>query len=330
MNNSQNFPGRVQRSKMIREVINNQAHGDKIVLCGREIGLIDGTEEPSAFVLQDESDRLEILTENLPKVGTIIEVELKKLTGDKYGVAGEIKLLADCEDFYISLKESPNYKRILIDQELKWAMLKRSKLIAFIRSYFVSKGFIDVETPALVRLPGMEPYLDVFKTRFEAELSSEQKLSEDMYLITSPEYAMKKLLVGGMEKVFQITKSFRNKETFSERHNPEFTILEWYRAYASYLEIMDDTEDLVKQMWLEFGPRNHQGEPEMLQVKGGETDLVGTWKRLKVLDAFQEYAGIDEATFFDLDKFKTEVAKRGYAISDNATFDDCFFTIFLN
>ena len=330
MNNSKNFPGRVQRSKMVREVIHNEAHGDKVVLCGRVIGLIDGTEEPKAFILQDESGRMEILAEDLPKVGTIIEVELKKLTGDKYGLASEIKLLADCEDFYISLKESPNYKRMIVDRDLKWTLLKRSKLIAFIRSYFVGKSFIDVETPSLVRLPGMEPYLDVFKTHFEAELSSEQKLSEDMYLITSPEYAMKKLLVGGMEKVFQITKSFRNKETFSERHNPEFTILEWYRAYASYLEIMDDTEDLVKQMWLEFGPRNSQGEPQMLKVKNGETDLVGTWKKLKVLDAFQEYAGISEDTFFDLEKFRAEVSMRGYSISPSANFDDCFFTIFLN
>lgn len=330
MNNSKKFPGRVQRSKMIRELLHNEAHGDKIVLCGRVVGLIDGTEEPRAFILQDDSGRMEILTDDLPKVGTIIEVEVEKVTGDRYGAVGLVTVLADCEDFYISLKESPNYQRIIIDQELKDLLLKRSELIAFIRAYFVDKGFIDVETPCLVRLPGMEPYLDVFKTRFEAELSSEQRLSEDMYLITSPEYAMKKLLVGGLEKVFQVTKSFRNKETFSERHNPEFTILEWYRAYASYLDIMDDTENLVKQMWLKFGPRDNQGELESLRVKEGETDLMATWRRLKVLDAFKEYAGIDEEIFFDLAKFKTEVVKRGYAVSANAVFDDCFFTIFLN
>jgi lysyl-tRNA synthetase class 2 len=243
---------------------------------------------------------------------------------------GEVVVLADCEDFYISLKSSPNYQRMLIDQNLQENLVKRGAVMAGMREYFVGRGFTEVDTPCLVRLPGMEPYLDVFKTHFEADFSAEQKLSEEMYLITSPEYQMKKLLVGGMEKIFQITKSFRNKETFSERHNPEFTILEWYRAYASYLEIMDDTEGLVKFLWEKFGGRDIDGELEILKMADQEVDLMAKWRRLTVLDAFKEFAGIDENTFFDVNLFRIEVKKRGYTISDQAVFEECFFVIFMN
>ena len=335
----QKYTGRVNRDTEIVALVENSCKTTNPVVAGRVIGLIDGEGAlpgdnaggvERGFVLQDATGRLVIAAEVLPEVGAIVEVMVGRSADGSYIIVGEAVVLADCEDFYISLKSSPNYQRMLIDQNLRDNLVKRGAVMGAMREYFVGRGFTEVDTPCLVRLPGMEPYLDVFKTHFEADFSAEQKLSEEMYLITSPEYQMKKLLVGGLEKIFQITKSFRNKETFSERHNPEFTILEWYRAYASYLEIMEDTEGLVKFLWEKFGGRDVDGQLGILKVAGQEVVLMSKWRRLTVLDAFKEFAGIDEKTFFDLNLFRAEVKKRGYTISDEALFEECFFVIFMN
>lgn len=336
MGNEQKFPGRTRRNILVNDLLyGNLGSTSSPVVAGRVIGLIDGEGRlpddekgvDQGYILQDASGKMEIACDGpLPKPGAILEVTLQK--SENFWKQSESLVLAECEDFYISPKESPNYQKIIIDDRLRANLELRSRVIAIIRDFFVKKGFLEVDTPCLVRLPGMEPYLDVFKTRFEADFSADQKISEDMYLITSPEYAMKKLLVGGMEKIFQITRSFRNKETFSERHNPEFTILEWYRSYASYLEIMDDTEQLIKYVWEAFAERDHQGD---FYNPRWEADYMRKpWKRMRVIEAFREFAEIDAETFHDLEFFRKEVKGRGYVISDQATFDDCFFTIFLN
>jgi lysyl-tRNA synthetase class 2 len=282
-------------------------------------------------MLQDWSGQIFIRSETLPQPGAILEVRIQKDSQDEFTQQEEMAVLAECEDFYISPLASPNYKKLLLDEKLRYNLVKRAEIMAAIREYFVNLGFVETDTPTLVKLPGMEPYLDVFKTRFLADFSADQKVDQEMYLITSPEYAMKKLLVGGMEKIFQITRSYRNKETFSSRHNPEFTIMEWYRAYASYLEIMDDTEGLVKFLWSRFAGKDADGQPARLSAGDGrEVDIMSPWKRLRVIDAFQEMAGISEQVFFDHDRFREEVQKRGYAVSNQANFDDLFYTIFLN
>ncbi len=338
MNETYPYPARVRRNLMIGDLKQGNNIPENPILCGRVIGLIDGEgriddmnfSSDKAFILQDQSGKMEIVTKNLPKVGTILEVEIKQGANEQWEEVGESKVLADCEDFYISLQESPNYQKMIIDPKLADKLKYKSAVNAAIREFFLAKGFLETETPCLVKLPGMEPYLDVFKTKFRADFTADQKIDEEMYLITSPEYAMKKLLVGGLEKIFQITRSFRNKETFSESHNPEFTILEWYRAYASYLEIMQDTEELVKFLWNRFAPTDHRGKPDVLDWKGQTVDLLADWKRLRVIDAFQEYANIDEETFGDLEKFRLRLRERGYQIGIDAGFDDCFFTVFLN
>jgi len=338
MTDTNRYPGRLRRTHKVAELAKLSPGGEVAVLCGRVIGLIDGeamiggkeVAAEKAFVLQDDSGRLNIACAELPKVGMIIEVSVINDGRGRFLVQGEIQILADCEDFYISPQASPNYKKMAIDESFRSTLLKRSRVVAAIREFFAARGFADVETPCLVRLPGMEPYLDVFKTRFEADFSADQKLNEDMYLITSPEYAMKKLLVGGLEKIFQITRSFRNKETFSERHNPEFTILEWYRAYASYLEIMTDTEELVKFVWEKIGEKSEGKLINKMKWGNVEIDIGAPWKRLRVLEAFRLMAEIDEETFFNLDKFRQVVRSRGYVLTEGASFDDCFYSIFLN
>ncbi len=327
------FPDRINRTHFISEILfQNFESEQKIVICGRVIGIIDGEgfvngksiEDKKGYFLQDDSGRVLIESEDLPKVGVILEVKIGKIVGGFNETSR--KVLVDCEDFYISLKESANYQKIIIDQNLKDNLIKRTKIIEIIRKFFKEEGFIETDTPSLVKLPGMEPYLDVFKTKFEANFAADMKVSEDMYLITSPEYAMKKLLVGGFEKIFQITKSFRNKETFSDRHNPEFTILEWYRAFASYFEMMSDIENLIKYLWKELNGE----ENKFLYWNEMKIDMTSPWEKTKVVDAFNKYANIDEATFNNIDRFREVVKNKGYNVDENCSFDDLFFMVFMN
>ncbi len=213
----------------------------------------------------------------------------------------------------------PHYQRLKNDVAFRNIFEKRARAMSAIRQFFTNDGFLEVETPILVNLPGMEPYLDVFKTRYVGEHGRD---AQDMYLITSPEYAMKKLLVGGMEKIFQLTRSFRNKETGGALHNPEFTILEWYRAHADYTDIMRDTEQLMRYVCREL-----HGGRESFMYQGVKVDLSSGFERLTVREAFEKHAGVSREIFENSEKLIAEACKRGYAAE---TYDDAFFLIFLN
>jgi lysyl-tRNA synthetase class 2 len=115
---------------------------------------------------------------------------------------------------------------------------QRASLVAVVRAFFEDRGFLEVETPVLVPSPG----LDVHLAAFEVPTTAGSR-----FLSTSPEYQMKRLLAEGYAKIFQITKAFRRDEV-GERHNPEFTMLEWYRAHASVEDVMLDTEALVARV----------------------------------------------------------------------------------
>jgi len=150
-----------------------------------------------------------------------------------------------------------------------------------IRSFFRARGYVEVETPIVVRSPGMEPNLMPFETSVVEPDGTRHAAG----LITSPEYSMKKLLGLGMEKIFTLTKVFRNDEEFkatsvASSHNPEFTMLEWYRQGADYVACMDETEDLVNAVLSVFPP-----------AKGGLRG--GTrFRRVRVRDLFAD-AGVD-------------------------------------
>ncbi len=131
------------------------------------------------------------------------------------------------------------------------AMRARDAMLRLLRSYFQAQDFLEVETPNLVFAPGMDVYLESFATRFTG---MGQHSARDLYLHTSPEFAMKRLLCAGMERIFQICKVYRNAE-WTPAHNPEFTMAEWYRAWAGYESVMDDVEVLVRTILLQLGPQ---------------------------------------------------------------------------
>ncbi len=323
------YPSRTRRNHSVLEAIKTFEQDGLLKNCwiaGRIVGVLD-----DGFVLQDESGRMDIIGDQL-NVGNIVEVDVKVETRFVKGresatvyLAKKVQVLVEClSDFYIR-REDPNYVKMVIDLRLKDFLNERAKIVKGIRDFFWSKDFLEVETPSLVKLPGMEPYLDVFKTQFTGiPFEGEPAKSEQMFLITSPEYAMKKLLVAGHEKIFQITKSFRNKEHQSTLHNPEFTILEWYRAFASYEEIMKDTEELVSSLAKNLRDDHH------VTFAGHRVDVGAPWDRVKVKDLFKQYAHIEYEDFEDIEKFRKALKQQGYKVTAKTPYEDLFFMVFLN
>lgn len=205
------------------------------------------------------------------------------------------------------------------DPALRDHYAKRSIIIKAIRDFFWEKSFLEVETPQLVPLPSMEPYLEVFET----QLIDDARETYRGFLTSSPEFAMKKLLASGYDKLFQVCKSYRNMEGWSSRHNPEFTILEWYRTHADYQVIMQDCEELFRFIAQRLGS-------EKIRFRGKEFDLSLPWERLSIAEAFEKYAGLDTETILDHEKLLVAAKEKGYTIDENTTWDDAFNQILLN
>jgi lysyl-tRNA synthetase class 2 len=199
---------------------------------------------------------------------------------------------------------------------------KRAALTCAVRAFFSSQGFVEVETPALQVSPGLEPHLFAFATDLVAPGGARRKL----YLHTSPEFAMKKLLVAGMPRIFQLARVFRNGER-AATHHPEFTMLEWYRAGADYTALMADCEALLRAF--------AQAGVAALRWRGRECDPSAPCERLTVAEAFARHTGIDvlatapdpRAPAFDL--LAKEAKKIGIPPHPGDAWDDLFFRIFL-
>lgn len=178
------------------------------------------------------------------------------------------------------------WEKIKNDPKLLNQYLIREKVVNTIRSFFKEQSFHEVFTPILVPVPSTEPNLEVFKTKLRT--SKDEK--RDAYLIMSPEYSIKKLLAAGIGNCFEITKCFRNEEEVSELHNPEFTMLEWYRVGANYFDVMDDFENLFIEIIKKVNPK---ADLKKWDYQGKVYDLTTPWPRIRIPDAFQKYAGRD-------------------------------------
>lgn len=214
-----------------------------------------------------------------------------------------------------------NWQRIHAQPELKRVFQVRSQVIDAIRDFFKQQDFLEVETPLLVESPGTEPYLEVFKTT----LHSPDHASKTGHLTTSPELNMKKLLAAGMGNMFQICKSFRNQEGLSDMHNPEFTILEWYRVQADYQAIMTDFEQLL----LKILQRIKLGS-EVLEYQGKQYSLATPWERISIAEAFEKYVGIDTETLLSENKLPQVAAARGYQVDEHTSWEQAFHQLLLN
>jgi elongation factor P--(R)-beta-lysine ligase len=157
----------------------------------------------------------------------------------------------------------------------------RARIVAAIRRFFAARDFLEVDTPALQVSPGLEPHLMAFST----ELVTPEGARRTLHLHTSPEFAMKKLLVAGLPRIFQLAHVFRNGER-ARTHHPEFTMLEWYRAGAAYRDLMEDCEALLRDVLAASGN-------DGFHWAGQRCDPAGGWQYLTVADAFARFCGID-------------------------------------
>ena len=194
------------------------------------------------------------------------------------------------------------YLDLIVNPEVRRIFIARSQVIASLRATLAAKGYIEVETPMLHPIPGGAAARP-FSTYHNA-------LDMPLYLRIAPELYLKRLLVGGIERVFEIGKVFRN-EGISTRHNPEYTLLEAYQAYADYQDMMRLTEELVAE-----AARAVTGST-VVTFQGKELDLTPPWPRLAMLDAIREYAGID---FDACPGREVEVARQaGVRLDERAT-----------
>lgn len=213
--------------------------------------------------------------------------------------------------------------RKLRDNPDLWARyFVREKLIKSIRAFFDNQGFHEVETPLLIANPPAESYLEVFETT----LLDRHRQPHKAYLSASPEVPLKKLMVAGLGNCYAITKSFRNMETQGKLHNPEFTILEWYRVGVDYQSIMDDCEQLLLAILqvVKGSDLSH------LRYLSQDIDLSPPWERLTVAQAFTKWAKVNLAEFLDFGKAKDIAIAKGYRVEEQTTWKELYNQIFLN
>ncbi len=176
------------------------------------------------------------------------------------------------------------YVDLIVTPESRETFRKRVEIIRLVREYLSNRNFMEVETPILQPVPGGAT-AKPFKTHHNA-------LDMELYLRIAPELYLKRLLVGGFERVFEINRSFRN-EGLSTRHNPEFTMLEFYQAYATYEDLITLTEELISSICQKVNGTMH------ISYQGTEVNLSPPWKRLTMDEALIEFADIDKTILSD-------------------------------
>lgn len=214
-------------------------------------------------------------------------------TGEWTLLASDIELLCKAtrplpEKFHGLRDPEKRYRQryvdLIMNSEVRDLFRKRSRIIQLIRRFFLDRDFLEVETPMMQPIPGGAEATP-FKTHHNA-------LGMDLYLRIAPELYLKRLVVGGFERVFEINRNFRN-EGVSTQHNPEFTMLEFYQAYSTHIELMDLTEALIT------GVAEALNGSCVITYQGEAINLSAEWRRLPLHDALAEIGGVERELLRD-------------------------------
>ena len=264
--------------------------------------------------------------------------EFKKIDiGDIIGVKGEVftthkgeisvkvadftlltKSLRPLPEKYHGLKDTEiryrkRYLDLIVNPEVKDVFVKRSAIIASIRTFLNERGFIEVETPILNTIMGganARPFVTHHNT-----------LDMDMYLRIAPELYLKRLIVGGFDKVYEMGRLFRN-EGMDTRHNPEFTTMELYQAYADYSDMMDITEELYK-----YCAEKVLGTT-LLNYQGEEVDLGKKWERITMIDIVKKVTGIDFGGAPDMTAIRAQAKALGVELAPDDGWGNALYKVF--
>ena len=238
-------------------------------------------------------------------VGTLFKTKTGELTIN----CSEIRLLSKNlrplpEKFHGLTDQETKYRQryldLIMNEESRFTFVARSRMVQSIRNYMVHAGFLEVETPMMHPIPGGAA-AKPFTTHHNA-------LDMELFLRIAPELYLKRLVVGGFEKVFEVNRNFRN-EGLSPRHNPEFTMMEFYEAYANYHTLMDFTEGLIRH-----SAREALGT-EVFEYQGRVLDLSKPFHRLTIVEAIRKHhPGFTEEQLKDTDFLKQKIKDFGESI----------------
>ena len=275
----------------------------------------DGTGRIQVYVRRDLLGDEEFARFKKYDVGDIVGVTgklFKTKTGELSIEAASLTMITKSlrplpEKFHgltdVETRYRQRYVDLIVNPEVRETFRKRVEIIRLIREFFTNRGFLEVETPMMQPVPGGATARP-FRTHHNA-------LSMDLFLRIAPELYLKRLLVGGFERVFEINRNFRN-EGLSTRHNPEFTMLEFYQAYATYEDLMDLSEELIS--WLAYEVIGSM----QVTYQGVEVDLAPPWQRFTMDESLVAVAGIDEAILADEAAVKALARDKGIELPPEA------------
>jgi lysyl-tRNA synthetase class 2 len=207
------------------------------------------------------------------------------------------------------------------DKALIARLEQRAAALSEIRAFFAEAGFLEVQTPILLSTPGQETHIRPFQTEYDDPEAGTRRC----YLVTSPEHHMKRLLGHGCQRIFQIGSCFRDGES-SSMHLPEFTMVEWYRTGAGYLEVADDLENMIRRL------SRKVFEGTRISTACGAVDIAAQWQHLSVSKAFMDYAGIDPVDYPETDPegFRRAALEQcGVIIGKTDSWEDVFFKLMI-
>lgn len=265
---------------------------------GRAIFLhiADSRAKLQAYIREDKLGKEKFTLFGLIDIGDIISVKgqlFKTRTGELTILCESYTFLAKClhplpEKWHglqdVELRYRKRYLDLIMNPEQRDVFRLRSAMISQIRKFFDARGYLEVETPMMHSIPG-GALAKPFKTFHNA-------LGIDLYLRIAPELFLKRLTVGGLEKVYEINRNFRN-EGISSEHNPEFTMLEWYEAYTDYFDMMELTEELI------HGLAQTLLQSEEIPYGDHRLSLKRPWKRISFKDVLIQYSGLAPSRFED-------------------------------
>ncbi len=324
------YPYKFDRSHFTADIVNEfdilSSNEDMVSIAGRIMSIRghgktgfgnvqDSKGKIQIYVRQDQVGKEGIKLFKILDIGDFVGINgkvFKTKTGEITIVVEELKLLAKSIRPLPIVKEKEEagevtlfdafsdkeqryrqrYLDLLVNPDVRDVFITRSKIISFIRRYLEELGYLEVETPVLQPIYG-----GAFARPFTTHLNA---LNMRLYLRIADELYLKRLVIGGIEKVFEISKDFRN-EGMDRAHNPEFTMLEFYEAYKDYNYIMDIVEDMISKT-----AQKVCGTTK-LEYKKMEIDLTPPWERLTYYDAIKKFTGIDVENC-DLDELK-KIAK---------------------
>ncbi len=309
---------------------------DDFYLAGRIVG-IRSFGRASFFHLQDRGGKIQIYVRQdrigkddyalfktldigdiVGVCGSLFRTKTKELTIEAHG----LRLLCKClrplpEKWHgladVELRYRQRYLDLIVNPDVRDLFRKRSQIIRHIRTFFEERDFLEVETPMMQSIAGGAA-AKPFTTHHNA-------LNLDLYLRVAPELYLKRLLVGGLERVFEINRNFRN-EGISVRHNPEFTMVEFYQAYADYEDLIKLTEELFGTLAQKVvgGTKISYG--------GHEIDLKPPWRRMTILEGVEQYGEIPRNKIGNLAGLRAYAEMKGFGLDPDLSYDKMLVEVF--